>query len=140
MKAQYLITIILVFLLFGCSSSVDSNRIVGSWKIVSFKADIPSFNPEIIKLGEKEALSTSYFFRKDHSFQMKSNIFPKGIEGKWEINQEANTIILKDDFFENRESQIQTIIYLDSQNMQWVQTLDSLGTINMTLERIKITD
>ena len=140
MKAQTLITIILVLLLFGCSSGIDSNKIVGSWKIVSFSADMPDLNPQIIKLGEKEALSSSYVFRKNHSFQIKSDILKDGIEGNWEFDQEANTLELKDNFYDNEKPQIQKIIYLDSRNMQWEQTIDSLGTINMTLERIKITD
>jgi len=135
MKAYKLITIILVLLMFGCSSGIDSNKIVGNWKIVSFKVDMPNLNPEIIKLGEKEALSTSYLFRKNHSFQMKSAVFMDGIEGNWEIDQEANTLKLKDNSFDNGIPQIQKIIYLDSRNMQWVETFDSLGTINMTLER-----
>ena len=138
MKTTLLISIIISLVLFSCNSNVDADKITGNWKITSFKANIPELNPEIIKLGEEEALSTNYLFRKDHSFQMISAIFPKGIKGKWEIDQQQNMLTLTAENSENTKPQIQKIIYLDSQNMQWEQTLEGLGTIRMALERTTI--
>ena len=131
MKTHYLLSLIISLVLWSCGTNIESKNITGNWSVISFKADMPELNSQIIKLGEKEALSSHYVFREDYSFQMKSAIFPEGIEGKWEIDQESNSLILNGD----TKPQIQKIIFLDSRQMQWIQTIDSLGTIKTSLER-----
>ncbi len=126
---------LLIALTFLCSSyrvPIDTNDLVGSWKVVEFDSHTPELSPVLIKQAEAVALSTEYELNADHSCKV---LYMGEIkEGKWSYNPENQELNMQ--FAEDGSGKdVHQILSLENGKMKTKQDVGELGYINFVLQK-----
>ncbi len=87
---KFLVLFILALSTIHCSNEFKPENMQGTWVIEDLKANIQDLSPAVLEGGEKEAYSSVYEFLENDRFKLKSNAFPDGIEGSYELNLDSN--------------------------------------------------
>lgn len=92
------ILVLSLLIISGCTEPestllpITNEGVTGTWKAARFISTIPGLTEEQQKGGEQEFLSSIYTLRTDHSFNLTSETFAAGANGRWELD--PNTKLL----------------------------------------------
>ena len=89
-----------LLILAGCTEKkeekllpITNENISGVWKASRFVSTLPGLTEEQKKGGELVFLSSIYTLRADHSFNLTSDAYAAGANGRWELD--PNTYLLR---------------------------------------------
>lgn len=72
---------------------INNEGVTGVWQAQRFISTLPGLTEEQKKGGEQEFLSSIYTLRPDHSFNLTSDAYAAGANGRWELD--PNTKLLR---------------------------------------------
>ena len=135
MKKLVALLSLAMFLIYSCNSQINEGDLVGNWKVIEFRADMPDLSPALIEGAKSEALSSSYSFLEGNTFNMKSDIIYNGEGGKYELISGKKVIKMTYNPGGDKDLEEYEIQSLDSKSMIWSQDMGDLGTLSMTLKK-----
>ena len=122
-------------LLFGCGNQIEEKDLIGSWKVSEFKADTPELSPPLIEAASQEALSTTYTFQKDKTYQMKSDYISEGMSGQYDFETLTNRIKMMRSPQEGDSYEEYEVEFINKNSMKLTQNMAELGRLTMTLTK-----
>ena len=139
MIKQFLISILLISFLSSCRFNTIERQLIGNWKVFEVQTDKKLDHNKIIIDARKEALSSSFEFKKDKSFTHLSLTYTNGIIGTWEIIERENDNILKlsisdSNYIDNAFGSF--IVEFPNENLTlWTNTFEEYGVLIEKLKR-----
>lgn len=126
-----LVCIVLTMSLYSCSQGSSSfEKIIGSWKVVDYEADMKDLSPSLIASAKELALKATYEFKKDSTFTSKGF---RNINGTWSVKD--GSIIMKfSSEYERNAHEGYEIQKLNSKEMVWFSKSE-LGTEKTILSK-----
>ncbi len=134
MKHNLILLSILAILFCSCSAQINKDEIIGTWKVVEFHTVAPTLSLALIEGAKGEALSSTYSFRKDKTFSMKSNIVSNGEDGNYEFLSD-NVIEMTFTSTKHKSKSEYHLELVNDNLMKWTQDLGELGSFSMKLKK-----
>ncbi len=136
MKNIILVLSCFSFLLFNCTSnSAKSNALVGSWKVSTYDPQLQGIPSNVLESARVKTLTTSYTFNDDNTFILKSIDIPNGNKGNYIYSPDAKILELNYELEGKQTKVIYTVEELHVASSKWVQNMNQMGKIFLTLTK-----
>jgi hypothetical protein len=118
----------------SCTKTIQDKDLIGSWKVVDFKAHADSAKHDLVRIGRKHAMGTVHnlnvekFINTQEIGDTNSRLTP------WDIDIEKQELIIS---YSAKHKLYYRISNYQDTLMQWTKTENNKDYFTVTLERIK---
>jgi Lipocalin-like domain len=110
-----------------------AKKLVGTWQVTEWQADMKELNPNLLAGAKQEALSSIYTLQSNNTFTMQSMSVNSPTKGTWKYQNKR--LIMKGQGSDDVEEQ--QITFIDNTTMKWRQEMPPLGYMTSVLKRVK---
>lgn len=135
LKKTLVLLIIGLITLASCKNRISEEKLVGTWRVIDYSANMPDISHMII-IGAKElALSEVYVINADGSYQLMDSYKDKPQWGKWTLNTDGDEPYIKLLASEIDQPMQFIILSCSESKMVWQWNDKELGSSEYTLQK-----
>ena len=122
-------------LIINCKSdATNKDAMVGTWQVTNYDAQLKGIPDNVLESARKKTMTTSYTFNADNTFTLKSVDVP-GNNGKWAHTPASKVLELNYVANDRPTKVIYTVDEINTRSMKWIQNMNEMGMIFITLEK-----
>ena len=129
-----LVTFLAAISFFSCSSQINEESLVGTWKVIDFESNA-DLSPILIASAKEYALTNVYSFEADHTVWLKDAYGPNGYKGSWDLDSEQKLLKLSFESPTGTSTTEYRISEFNDEEIVWIEDMQELGENRFTLSR-----